>query len=74
MQNFTTIMNNIEKVCTDTSVDYVVSTFTIKSPKCNAKLLHKGLIIYPNGRIKKIINQRPWHNLPKQNTDQTQAQ
>ena len=74
MQNFTAIMNNIEKVCADISVDYVVSTFTIKSSKCNAKLLRKGLIIYPNGHIKKIINQRPWHNLPKQNTDQTQAQ
>ena len=74
MQNFTAIMNNIEKVCTDTSVDYVVSTFTIKSSKCHAKLLRKGLIIYPNGHIKEIINQRPWHNLPKQNINQTQAQ
>ena len=73
MQNFTAIMNNIEKVCADTSVDYVVSTFTIKSSKCHANFLRKSFVIYPNGKIKKIINQRPWHNLPKQNTDQMQA-
>lgn len=62
MKDFTTIMNNIEKVCHDKSVDYIVTTFNIHATNCHAKVLSDGLIIYPNGSITKIINQRPWHN------------
>ena len=62
MQNFTTIMDNIENVCNDKSVDYIVTTFDVHAPNCNAKILRDGLIIYPNGKFIKIINHRPWHN------------
>ena len=62
MQNFTTIMDNIENVCDDKSVDYVVTTFDVHAQNCHAKILKDGLIIYPNGKITKIINRRPWHN------------
>ena len=74
MQNFTTIMDNIENICADNSIGYIVSPFKIKSSKCHATILNDAVTIYPNGKVKKIFNQRPWHNLPKQNTDQTQAQ
>ena len=73
MQNFTTIMDNLEKVCTDKTIDYVVSSFDITSQNCYAKILSDGVLIYPSGRIRNFSNHRPWHNLPKQNTDQMQA-
>jgi competence protein ComEC len=62
MQNFTALMNNIENVCEDKSVDYVVTTFDVRTQNCHAKILNYGLIIYPNGKFTKIINLRPWHN------------
>ena len=62
MQNFTSLMNNIENVCNDKSVKYIVTTFKTKASNCHAKILTDGLIIYPNGNITKIINRRPWHN------------
>lgn len=62
MQNFMTIFDNIENVCSNKDIDYVVATFKIKSPNCHAKILSDGLIIYPDGHITKIINRRPWHN------------
>lgn len=62
MQNFTAILNNIEKVCADKNINYIVTTFDINSPKCNAKILKDGILIYPNGHITTISNRRPWHN------------
>ena len=64
MQNFTAVLNNLENVCNDKSVKYIVSPFDIDVRKCHAKVLHNGLLIYPNGKITEIINHRPWHNLP----------
>jgi ComEC/Rec2-related protein len=65
MQTATATLDNIEKICSDNSIDYIVTTFQIKSPNCHGKILQDGLIIYPNGSITKIINQRPWHNQPQ---------
>ena len=65
IQKFTAILNTIDDVCHDKSVDYIVATFEIEAPNCHAKILNGGLIIYPNGHITKIINQRPWDNLPQ---------
>ena len=62
MANFTTILNNINNVCQDKSTDYIVTTFDINAQNCYAKILTDGLLIYPNGRITKIINRRPWNN------------
>ncbi len=63
MQHFMAIFNNIEKVCRDKDIDYIVATFAIKAPNCHAKILENGLMIYPDGSVTKIVNQRPWHNL-----------
>ena len=62
MQTFTTVMNNIEETCRDKSVDFVVSPFEIRAPKCYAKILKNGLLIYSNGKITQFANQRPWNN------------
>ena len=62
MQNFTSILNNLEKVCADKNTDYIVSTFDISAPNCHGKILKNGLIIYSNKTIKEIVNRRPWHN------------
>ena len=70
MQNFTATLDNIENVCKDKTVNYIVTTFETKSPNCYEKILQNGLIIYPNGKVTEIINRRPWHNLPEQKTNQ----
>jgi len=62
IQKFTAILNTIDEVCHDKSVDYIVATFDISAPNCYAKILSDGLIIYQNGKITKIINRRPWNN------------
>lgn len=65
MQNFMATFNNIENICEDKSINYIVSTFKIIAPNCYGKILNDGLLIYPNGKIRKIINRRPWHNPQK---------
>jgi len=73
IQTFTAIMDNIENVCNDKNINFIVSPFKISAPNCNAKILNGGLLIYQNGHITKIINQRPWHKQHPQNTNQMQA-
>lgn len=64
MQNFTTIMKNMEQMCADKSIDYIVTTFDIDIHNCNAKILNDGILIYPSGYIKNFSNHRPWHMMP----------
>lgn len=64
MQKFTTIMNNIDEVCDDKSVDYLVTTFDMNNINCHAKILKDGILIYPSGRIKTFSNFRPWNIKP----------
>ena len=71
MQNFTAVLDNIEKVCNDKSIKYIVSNFDITAPNCHGKILQNGIMIYPNGKVSEIINRRPWHNPPAQKTNQT---
>ena len=61
LENFTSTMNNIENLCKDKTINYVITPFEIHATKCNAKILKDGLIIYPSGKITKILNHRPWH-------------
>ncbi len=65
MQKFTTLMDNLETVCNNKKIDYIVSPLTIDAPNCHAKILQKGIMIYPSGKIIEIINQRPWDKLPE---------
>lgn len=62
MQNFTAILDNIENMCNDKDTDYIIATYKINSENCQKKILNHGLLIYPNGKVRTIINRRPWHN------------
>jgi hypothetical protein len=61
IQKFVPLMKNIEKLCKDDSVDYIVSYFDINSQKCNNKFLRGGLVIYPNNSVKHTPSKRKWH-------------
>jgi ComEC/Rec2-related protein len=61
MQTFTSVMDNIDEVCKDKTIKFVVTPFKIHAPRCNAQILKDGLLIYKNGKTTKIINLRPWH-------------
>ncbi len=61
VQKFVPLMKNIEKMCRDNSVKYIVSYYDIKSEKCAHKLLRGGFVIYPNNRVKYIGAHRRWN-------------
>ena len=61
MQTIKTVIDNVNTVCRDKSVDFIISPVSIRAPKCHAKFLTGGMVIYPSGKITKISNHRPWH-------------
>ena len=61
MQSIKTVIDNINTACRDESVDFIVSPISIRAPKCHAKVLTGGMVIYPSGKIRKISNHRLWH-------------
>lgn len=66
IQKFVPLMKNINALCQDASVNYIVSYFQIDAPNCNHKILgHGGILIYPDGRVKYLNPARPWDNPPK---------
>ena len=62
MQTFTAAINNLNKICDDKTIDFIVIPFEIDAPKCHAKILNKGLLIYPNKDIAHMTNARLWNN------------
>ena len=73
MQNFKALFDNIENVCRDKSVNFIVGTFNINAKNCHGKILNNGLLIYPNGHVSHVINHRLWHNQHQQNKDHMPA-
>ena len=61
IQKFVPLMNNIEQLCNDENIDYIVSYFDIDSKNCANKILGYGIMIYPNGKVKNISTKRPWN-------------
>ena len=61
IQKFVPLMKNIDNLCCDDSVKYIVSYYEINSNKCAHKLLRGGFVIYPNGRVKHTIRNRRWN-------------
>lgn len=61
IQKFVPLMNNINKLCNDDDVRYIVSYFKIDAPKCEHKLLRGGFVIYPDNSVKFIQNNRWWN-------------
>ena len=62
MQKFVPLQKNINNLCNDNEIDYIVSYFNINAPKCNHKILRGGFVIYESGKVKHTILNRPWHN------------
>lgn len=62
IQKFVPTMENINNLCRDENIDYIVSYFDIDAPKCNNKILRGGFVIYKSGMIKHIKLNRQWHN------------
>jgi ComEC/Rec2-related protein len=73
LQDFTTVLENFDKICADTTMDYIITPFDLDAKNCNAKILNDGILIYPSGHTKIFSNHRPWHNPQIQNTDPTQV-
>lgn len=62
MQTITTTIDNLDKVCGDKTVDFIVTPVDIDAPNCHAKILKNGLLIYPNKKIINMLNLRPWNS------------
>ena len=61
VQKFVPLMKNINALCADDSVRYIVSYFDIKSENCAHKILRGGFVIYPDGRVRHVANKRRWN-------------
>lgn len=61
IQKFVPLMNNIEQLCKDNNVDYIVSYFDIDSKQCSHKILDNSFIIFENKHIKYTPTKRRWH-------------
>lgn len=61
INKFVPLMKNIDNLCRDNSVKYIVSYYDIKSEYCAHKLLRGGFVIYPNGHIKYTRKHRRWN-------------
>lgn len=62
IQKFMPLYKNINELCHDNDLDYIVSYFKIDAPNCNAKILNNGFVIYESGKIKYTQSNRYWHN------------
>lgn len=63
IQKFVPLAREINALCRDEKIDYIVSYFDIRAPHCAHKILHGGFVIYPNGHVRHSSVPRPWNNL-----------
>lgn len=62
VQKFVPLSREIAGLCRDNNIDYIVSYFDVRAPRCEHKILRGGVVIYPSGRIQQTPHGRPWHN------------
>ncbi len=62
IQKYTALAENIQRLCADDNVDYIVSYFQVNSKRCGHKILRGGFVIYPSGHVERVPNARRWHN------------
>lgn len=62
IQKFVPLSREINALCRDDRVDYIVSYFDIRAPKCAHKILRGGFVIYPSGRVRMNSATRPWNS------------
>ena len=65
MQKFSTLEQNVTKLCDDESIDYIVSYLDINNENCKNKILRGGFIIYESGKIIYLNHRRRWNSLPQ---------
>ena len=63
MQKFTAMRNNLEELCKDDNVDFIVSYMDIHAPSCEHKILRGGFIMLESGKIIYPYHARRWNNL-----------
>jgi hypothetical protein len=61
IQRYVPLSRNIVNLCRDNNTKYIVSYFKIDAPKCNAKILRGGFVIYKSGKIVYTPTNRWWH-------------
>nr|MBQ0091644.1 ComEC/Rec2 family competence protein [Candidatus Enterousia merdequi] len=64
IKTLTSVIKNIETICSDTTVDFIITPVKIEAPHCHAKIINRGLLIYQDKTITRISNLRPWNNQP----------
>ncbi len=62
IQKYVPLQKNIVQLCRDDKIDYIVSYFDVRGPRCDHKILRGGFVIYPSGQVRHINQSRPWHN------------
>ncbi len=62
VQKYMPLARNIVDVCRDDNVDFIVSYFHVTAPKCRAKIMRGGFVIYEPGRIKYTPSGRWWNH------------
>ena len=63
VQKFVSMKDNIETLCNNNDIDYIVSYININSPQCAHKILRDGFIMYESGKIIRLNYPRRWNNL-----------
>lgn len=65
IQRFVPLAREIDTLCADDKVNYIVSYFDVRAPRCEHKILRGGFVIYKSGRVKYTATHRRWHNRPE---------
>ena len=61
-QKFVALQNNLERLCNDDNIDFIVSYLNITGDKCRDKIINGGFTIYESGKIIYVPINRRWNN------------
>ena len=61
VQKFMPLASNIQELCADPTVKYIVPYFKMEYPACEHKILRGGMVIYKHGTVVRTPDNRPWH-------------
>jgi len=58
---FVPLANNIEYLCADKNINFIVSPFNISAKNCHAQILSGAFVIYKSGRVVHVRTNRIWN-------------
>jgi competence protein ComEC len=61
VQQFVPLYKNIESLCRDDTLDFIVSYFDVHAPNCRAQIPRGGFVIHKSGRLEYSPAHRIWH-------------